>query len=43
METTQPSNHEPGLYQAHNKIYPREVDGYFTRLRVISLITLLGI
>jgi cytochrome c oxidase accessory protein FixG len=34
---------EPVLYEAHKKIYPREVSGYFTRLRVISLVTLLGI
>jgi polyferredoxin len=34
---------EPALYEAHKKIYPREVSGYFTRLRVISLVTLLGI
>jgi cytochrome c oxidase accessory protein FixG len=31
------------LYAAHKKIYPREVSGRFTRLRVISFITLLGI
>ena len=40
--TTAPSN-EPALYEAHKKIYPREVSGYFTRLRVISLVALLGI
>ena len=40
---TSPAPPEPSLYQAHKKIYPREVSGYFTRLRVISLLTLLGI
>ena len=31
------------LYEAHRKIYPREVGGRFTRLRMLSVITLLGI
>ena len=31
------------LYASHSKIYPREVKGSFTRLRVVSLVTLLGI
>ena len=31
------------LYAAHKKIYPREVSGRFARLRVLSVITLLGI
>jgi cytochrome c oxidase accessory protein FixG len=43
METSQANSGEPVLYEAHKKIYPREVNGYFTRLRVISLVTLLGI
>jgi cytochrome c oxidase accessory protein FixG len=34
---------QPTLYEAHQKIYPREVDGYFARLRVVSLVALLGI
>ena len=43
MAQTQDNTSEPVLYEAHKKIYPREVSGYFTRLRVISLLTLLGI
>ncbi len=43
MATSPTTPPEPSLYQAHEKIYPREVSGYFTRLRVISLVTLLGI
>ena len=43
METSPANPPEPSLYQAHEKIYPRDVSGYFTRLRVISLVTLLGI
>ena len=43
METSPAKPPEPSLYQAHEKIYPRDVSGYFTRLRVISLVTLLGI
>ncbi len=43
MATSPTPPPEPSLYQAHEKIYPREVSGYFTRLRVISLLTLLGI
>jgi len=31
------------LYAAHEKIYPREVNGRFARLRVLSIIVLLGI
>ena len=39
---TQPvENH--GLYAAHRKIYPREVSGRFARLRVVSVVVLLGI
>jgi cytochrome c oxidase accessory protein FixG len=43
MAQTQTNTAEPVLYAAHKKIYPRDVSGYFTRLRVISLVTLLGI
>lgn len=32
-----------GLYSAHQKVYPREVSGRFNRLRVISVIALLGV
>jgi cytochrome c oxidase accessory protein FixG len=32
-----------GLYSAHQKVYPREVSGRFNRLRVISVIALLGL
>jgi cytochrome c oxidase accessory protein FixG len=30
------------LYQAADKIYPREIDGIFARLRIVSVIVLLG-
>jgi len=43
MAQAQENSGEPLLYEAHKKIYPRDVSGYFTRLRVISLVTLLGI
>ena len=43
MPTSPATPAEPSLYQAHKKIYPREVSGYFSRLRVISIIALLGI
>jgi len=43
MATSQENTGEPVLYAAHKKIYPRDVSGYFTRLRVLSLLTLLGI
>jgi cytochrome c oxidase accessory protein FixG len=43
MATSQADTGEPELYAAHKKIYPRDVSGYFTRLRVLSLVTLLGI
>jgi cytochrome c oxidase accessory protein FixG len=43
MATTETPPGEPVLYEAHKKIYPREVSGYFTRLRVLSLVALLGI
>lgn len=38
-----PETPDKALYAAHKKIYPREVSGYFTRLRVLSIIGLLGI
>ena len=31
------------LYEAHKKIYPREITGRFTRLRMLSVVVLLGI
>jgi cytochrome c oxidase accessory protein FixG len=43
MGTSSSNTAEPSLYESHRKIYPREVSGYFTRLRVLSLVTLLGI
>ena len=43
MATSQENTREPALYEAHKKIYPREVSGRFSRLRVISLLALLGI
>jgi cytochrome c oxidase accessory protein FixG len=43
MATSQSNSSDSLLYAAHEKIYPREVSGYFTRLRVLSLVTLLGI
>jgi cytochrome c oxidase accessory protein FixG len=43
MAISQTNTGEPALYEVHKKIYPREVSGYFTRLRVLSLVTLLGI
>ncbi len=36
-------NTEVKLYEAHQKIYPRDVSGTFSRLRVFSLLVLLGI
>jgi len=32
-----------GLYAAHQKVYPREVQGRFNRLRVLAVIALLGL
>ena len=32
-----------GLYASHQKVYPREVKGRFNRLRVLSVIALLGL
>ena len=34
---------ERRLYEAAEKIYPREVDGIFTRLRLASMVALLGL
>jgi cytochrome c oxidase accessory protein FixG len=34
---------DSGLYAAHQKVYPREVEGRFNRLRVIAVIALLGV
>jgi cytochrome c oxidase accessory protein FixG len=40
----QPANNDGNpLYAAHKKIYPREAHGRFARLRVLSLMALLGI
>ncbi|EIJ42659.1 cytochrome c oxidase accessory protein FixG [Beggiatoa alba B18LD] len=36
-------NTEQGLYAKRKKIYPRQTDGLFTRLRIASVLTLLGI
>jgi cytochrome c oxidase accessory protein FixG len=43
MPTQQKDNDGVGLYKAHQKIYPREVSGRFARLRVLSVLGLLGI
>jgi len=43
MQEQAPENPDKALYAAHQKIYPREVSGYFTRLRVLSIVGLLGI
>ena len=40
-QNTNTAEHE--LYAVHKKIYPREVSGYFTRLRMLSVVVLLGI
>jgi cytochrome c oxidase accessory protein FixG len=32
-----------GLYAAHQKVYPREANGRFNRLRVLSVVALLGL
>jgi polyferredoxin len=32
-----------GLYEAHRKVYPREVTGRFARLRTLAAFVLLGI
>ena len=43
MQAQPTESAEETLYAAHKKIYPRDVSGKFTRLRVLSLISLLGI
>ncbi|TNF86192.1 MAG: cytochrome c oxidase accessory protein CcoG [Gammaproteobacteria bacterium] len=43
MSTQATENPDKALYAAHKKIYPREVTGKFSRLRVIAFISLLGI
>ena len=43
MSTSQANSTENALYAAHKKIYPREVSGRFTRLRMLSVVVLLGI
>ena len=43
MQSQNTDTAEPTLYAAHRKIYPREVSGYFTRLRMLSVVVLLGI
>ena len=40
---TQSADTAQSLYEAHHKVYPREVSGRFARLRVLSFIVLLGI
>ena len=40
---SQPAESGQSLYEAHKKVYPREVSGRFARLRVLSFIVLLGI
>jgi cytochrome c oxidase accessory protein FixG len=41
--TSHPPPVDNGLYAAHQKVYPREVQGRFNRLRVIAVIALLGL
>ncbi len=43
MQAQKTGDGEQELYAAHQKIYPREVTGYFTRLRMLSVVVLLGI
>ncbi len=43
MSASQANTSENALYAAHKKIYPREVSGRFTHLRMLSVIVLLGI
>lgn len=43
MQALKSGNDEHELYASHKKIYPREVSGYFTRLRMLSVVVLLGI
>ncbi|MGB5328579.1 MAG: cytochrome c oxidase accessory protein CcoG [Gammaproteobacteria bacterium] len=43
MRAQQADSGDSALYATHQKIYPREVSGHFTRLRVLAILTLLGI
>ncbi len=43
MSAQASENPDKLLYAAHKKIYPREVSGHYSRLRVISFVALLGI
>jgi cytochrome c oxidase accessory protein FixG len=43
MRAQQADSGDSALYASHQKIYPREVSGRFTRLRVLAILTLLGI
>ena len=43
MRVQQADSGDSELYASHQKIYPREVSGRFTRLRVLAILTLLGI
>jgi cytochrome c oxidase accessory protein FixG len=43
MQAQQPGAGKEEFYAAHQKIYPREITGRFTRLRMLSVIVLLGI
>ncbi len=43
MPVQQADNDDNPLYVAHKKIYPRVASGRFARLRVLSILTLLGI
>ncbi|WP_129644545.1 cytochrome c oxidase accessory protein CcoG [Peristeroidobacter agariperforans] len=38
-----PVNNDGSLYVAHQKVYPREVEGRFNRLRVAATVALLGL
>ncbi len=43
MQAQRSDSEDSALYASHQKIYPREVSGRFTRLRMLALLTLLGI
>jgi len=43
MRAQQADSGDSALYASHQKIYPREVSGHFTRLRVLAILILLGI
>ena len=38
-----PAAAQTSLYAAHQKVYPREVSGRFARLRILAVVTLLGL